>query len=178
MKREKEKTKYKYQYKWILVQHQSEIRSRFLLQIISMRGKCWNEHHKLHHKVYYTSFVIDFQGTAARAFHNHKNDARGGKRNIGYTVDNASLTVFYDVALEVARVRKQISRLTEGDRHWSRHQGPGGRLMGVRNDSEHHPFPANEGEEGKEDGRRVARWWPSCGWLDARRVNECARGVN
>lgn len=112
------------------------------------------------------------------AFHNHKNDARGGKRNIGYTVDNASLTVFYDVALEVARVRKQISRLTEGDRHWSRHQGPGGRLMGVRNDSEHHPFPANEGEEGKEDGRHVARWWPSCGWLDARRVNECARGVN
>lgn len=112
------------------------------------------------------------------AFHNHKNDARGRKRNIGYTVDNASLTVFYDVALEVARVRKQISRLTEGDRHWSRHQGPGGRLMGVRNDSEHHPFPANEGEEGKEDGRHVARWWPSCGWLDARRVNECARGVN
>lgn len=51
--------------------------------------------------------------------------------------------------------------------------------MGVRNDSEHHPSPANEGEEGKEDGRHVvARWWPGCRWLDARRVNECARGVN
>lgn len=69
---------------------------------------------------------------------------------------DASLTAFYDVALERwPAFEKQISRLTEGDRHWSRHQGPGGRLMGVRNDSEHHPSPANEGEEGKEDGRHV-----------------------
>lgn len=93
------------------------------------------------------------------AFHNRKNDARGGKKEhtpVTRRRHDASLTAFYDVALERwPAFEKQISRLTEGDRHWSRHQGPGGRLMGVRNDSEHHPSPANEGEEGKEDGRHV-----------------------